>query len=326
MMRPLRSLFHAVVVMSVSAAAVAAGEDDAHAWLERMASAMNHMNYQGTFVYVRGDLVETMRITHAVDEGGVRERLYSVTGSHREIIRDKSGVRFVLGDEQSVMMDVVASGAIFPEFPFEELAEGTPAYRFETGGTARIASQMGRRVTIVPADAFRYGYDLWLQTESGLLLKWVLFDTDRNALAKLVFTDLRLGHEVDLQELESETPEDAFTRLPSVMPSRQVSTRARPEWQPEFLPPGFRLATHRHQSDGESVFEHLVYSDGLASVSVYIESNAGEPHITPGLNRIGTANAFTRYLGDRQVTVIGEVPAATVRAIGDAVRAPVTGR
>ena len=110
------------------------------------------------------------------------------------------------------------------------------------------------------------------------------------------------------------------------MPSRQVLTRANPEWQPDSLPPGFRLATHRHQSEGESVFEHLVYSDGLASVSVYIESNTGQPGMHQGLSRLGTANAFTRMLGSRQVTVIGEVPAATVRAIGDAFRVPANAR
>ncbi len=325
MIRAWRSLLP-LVLCTTSFAASAGDSDTAHHWLERMAAAMNHLNYQGTFVYVRGDLVETMRITHVVDDGGVRERLYSVTGPKREIIRDSEGVRCVLSDDQSVMQDAMVSGAIFPEFPFEDLSGDAGTYRFETGGTARVAGQMARRVTIVPDDEFRYGYDLWLESSTGLLLKWVLFDTAKNALAKLVFTDMRLGEEVDLRELESDTPPEAFTRLASIMPSHQVKTRALPEWQPESLPPGFRLATHRHQSDGESVFEHLVYSDGLASVSVYIESNTGHALMGAGFNRIGTANAFTRNLGDRQLTVIGEVPAATVQAIGDAFRMPADAR
>jgi sigma-E factor negative regulatory protein RseB len=318
----LRSLLQAALLIVVSLSASAGSEQEAKKWLERMASAMNHLNYQGTFVYVRGDQVETMRITHVVDEDGVRERLYSVNGPHREIIRDSGGVRCVLSDDQSVMQDVVASGAIFPEFPFEDLSSEPLAYHFETGGRARVAGQMGRRVTITPGDEFRYGYDLWLEAGTGLLLKWVLFDANRNALAKLVFTDLRMGAEIDLDELESDTPPEAFTRIESAIPARQVMTSASPEWRPDSLPPGFRLATHRHQAEGESVFEHLVYSDGLASVSVYIESNTGPEPMEIGLSRIGTANAFTRHLGDQQVTVIGEVPAATVRAIGDAFQAP----
>jgi sigma-E factor negative regulatory protein RseB len=326
MNRAVRGLLAAAFATVVSVSASAGGAEDARAWLERMAAAMNHLSYQGTFVYVRSGQLETMRITHVVDDKGIRERLYSVTGPQREIIRDSEGVRCVLGDDRSVMEDPLVSGAIFPEFPIEDMAGEGQAYHFEVGDTARIAGHMGRRVTIVPGDQFRYGYDLWLEAGSGLLLKWVLFDANKNALAKLVFTDLRLGEEIDLDELESDTPDEAFTRLPSAMPARQVMTRANPEWQPEALPPGFRLATHRHQSDGESVFEHLVYSDGLASVSVYIESGADHARTRQGLSRIGTANAFTRTLGSRQLTVIGEVPEATVRAIGDAFKAPATSR
>lgn len=322
----MRKLVLVVSFMTASISAHSGSEEEARQWLERMSAAMNHMSYQGTFVYVRGDLMETMRITHVVDEEGVRERLLSVTGPHREIIRDAQGVRYVLGDDQSVLQDAVASGAIFPEFPMEDIQGANSVYGFETGGTARIAGQMGRRVTIVPGDRFRYGYDLWLDTGTGLMLKWVLFDSDKNALAKLVFTEVRLGSEIDLAELESSTPSEQFAFLPSSIPSRQVMTRSMPEWQPDSLPPGFRLATHRHQAEGESMFEHLVYSDGLASVSVYIETASGEAGISPGLKRIGTANAFTRQLGNRQLTVIGEVPAATVRAIGDAFRAPPSGR
>lgn len=326
MIRAARGLLSAAMALVFSLAAFADGENEARAWLERMAAAMNHMSYQGTFVYVRDGQLEAMRITHVVDEQGLRERLYSITGPQREIIRDSEGVRCVLGDDRSVMEDPLVSGAMFPEFPFEDMAGENSVYRFETGGTARIAGQIGRRVTVVPGDEFRYGYDLWLETGTGLLLKWVLFDTQKKALAKLVFTDLRLGEEIDLDELESDTPPEAFTRLQNTMPARQVMTRANPEWRPEVLPPGFRLATHRHQSEGENVFEHLVYSDGLASVSVYIESDGDHAPAHQGLSRIGTANAFTRMLGSRQVTVIGEVPEVTVRAIGDAFKAPANAR
>jgi sigma-E factor negative regulatory protein RseB len=325
MVRPIRSFLPWLLLIAVNMAAHADG-GEARKWLERMSGAMNHLDYQGTFVYVRGDLMETMRITHVVEDEGVRERLYSVTGARREIIRDQQGIRCVLGEDQPMLHDAVTTGVLFPGFPLEELQTQHPSYRYEMGGTARIAGHMGRRLTIVPGDRFRYGYELWLETKTGLLLKWVLFDANRNALAKLVFTELRLGNDIDHAELESSLPAEAFTELPSPMPSRQVMTRSSPEWEPESLPPGFRLATHRHQVDGESVFEHLVYSDGLASVSVYIESNHGEPTIAPGLNRIGTTNAFTRLLGDRQLTVIGEVPAVTVRTIGDAFRAPVSSR
>ncbi len=320
MNRPLRQVLSAAALIAASAPVFAEGHEEASGWLERMASAMNQMSYQGTFVYVQGESVETMRITHVVDEDGLRERLYSVTGPQREVIRDDKGVRCVLSDDRAVVQDPVVTGAIFPDIPITELTAGNRSYRFEIGGMARIAEHQGLRVTIMPEDQFRYGYDLWLEEQTGLLLKWVLFDTSKKGLAKLVFTELKLGAEIDMEELASSTPAEEFVRLDSGMPTYEVvTTGSNPEWQPDSLPPGFRLAAHSHQEEeGESVFEHLVYSDGLASVSVYIEKKAAERAAEQGLSRIGTASAFSRDLGSRQVTVIGEVPPETVQAIGNA--------
>ena len=98
-----------LIAISISGVAVAGDSQQAREWLERMTAAMSQMSYQGTFVYVRDGEVETMRITHVTDETGVRERLYSVSGPHREVIRDREGVRCVLQDAASVVEDQVVA-------------------------------------------------------------------------------------------------------------------------------------------------------------------------------------------------------------------------
>src|SRR5210317_961386 len=90
-----------LISISFSGIALAGNSAEAREWLERMATAMSQMSYQGTFVYVRNGVVETMRITHVTDETGVRERMYSLSGPHREVLRDRSGVRCVLQDAAS---------------------------------------------------------------------------------------------------------------------------------------------------------------------------------------------------------------------------------
>ena len=107
------------------------------------------------------------------------------------------------------------------------------------------------------------------------------------------------------------------------MPQKSL-VRSQPYWQARQLPAGFRLTAHnRVEKNGASVFEHLVYSDGLASVSVYIEDESVESRAgAHGSSRLGTANAFSRHIGQKHVTVIGEVPSVTVRVIGDAVAPP----
>lgn len=318
----LRQFLQATVLAGFSTLACAEEAGDATELLERMAAAMSQMSYQGTFVYVRGDSVETMRITHVADENGIRERLYSVDGPQREIIRDKDGVRCVMADGQAFMQHPLVAGSIYPDIPMSGTNAGERVYRFTIGGKGRLAGHAARRVNISPMDRYRYGYELWLEESSGLLLKWVLYDNRRQPLAKLMFTELRLGDDVHQDELRSSAPSQAFQALESTMPAR-TSVRSKARWQAQQLPPGFRLTQHnRVDSEGDSVYEHLVYSDGLASVSVYIEDPKEESTAAHGLSRIGTANAYSRHVASKHVTVIGEVPSVTVKAIGEAVTPP----
>ena len=148
-----------LIFVSISDLAVAGNSNSAREWLERMTTAMSQMSYQGTFVYVRNGEVETMRITHLTDDTGVRERLYSTSGPHRGVIRDRKGVRCVLEDSASVVEDQVVTSSYFPELPMSIIDGDASGYRLEIGGQARIAGQLARRVSISPEDSYRYGYD-----------------------------------------------------------------------------------------------------------------------------------------------------------------------
>ncbi len=300
-----------------STLATAGTSSEARAWLERMVEAMQQMTYQGTFVYVRGGDVETMRITHLVDETGVRERLVSVSGPHREVVRDGSGVRCILEDPASVMEEQVLASTYFPELPLSVIDNQDSGYRLETGGLARIAGHSARRVSISPADSFRYGYDFWLEQETGLLLKWVLLDSKRKALAKLMFTDFSIGQEVKLDEIESGSNEQDFVKMNTMRPEKALAVKSPPRWQPAKLPPGFRLAAHNRKPGTEEVYEHMVYSDGLTAVSVYVEEKDKGVAVKPGVSRLGTNYAFVRNQGALRITVIGEVPVVTVKSIAN---------
>ena len=306
-----------LITVSISTLATAGDSLHAREWLERMTAAMSQMSYQGTFVYVRDGAVETMRITHVTDETGVRERLYSLNGPHREVIRNRKGVRCVLQDSSSVVEDEVVASSYFPELPLSIIDSENTGYRLESGGEARIAGHTARRVTISPEDNYRYGYDFWLEEQTGLLLKWVLFDAEHKPIAKLMFTDFAIGSAVDMGELESDSRAEDFVEMKTFSPQNTVVTRSNPRWQPAKLPPGFQLASHSHKAGADGVYEHMVYSDGLAAVSVYVEQQGIEAAVTPGVSQLGTNNAYTRQQGNLQITVIGEVPALTVKAIAN---------
>ncbi|MCP4047314.1 MAG: hypothetical protein GY732_15160 [Gammaproteobacteria bacterium] len=304
-----------LVLISVSQISMAGESASARERLERMTTAMSQLSYQGTFVYVRGGVVETMRITHVTDQTGVRERMYSTSGPQREVIRDWQGVRCILEDSAAVVEDQVVASSYFPELPLSIIDGDSSGYQLQTGGKARIAGHSARRVSILPEDRFRYGYHFWLEEQTGLLLKWVLVDARQMPLAKLIFTDFAIGSAVDLDELESDSRAEDFVEMKTFSPKETVVTQSSPRWQPTKLPPGFNLASYSHKSGAEGVYEHMVYSDGLAAVSVYVEQNGKDAAAKPEISQLGTNNAITRTQGDLQITVIGEVPAITVKSI-----------
>jgi len=303
-----------LVLTSFGTTVLAESPRHAREWLEFMTTAMSQMSYQGTFVYVRDGVVETMRITHVTDETGVRERMYSVSGPHREVVRDRKGVRCVLEDSASVVEDQIVASSYFPELPLSIMDGDTSGYSLATGGTARIAGHTARRVTISPEDMFRYGYHIWLEEQTGLILKWVLFDA-KKPLAKLVFTDFAIGSAIDQSELESDSKPEDFVEMKTLSLHKTVVTQSSPRWQPARLPPGFKLASYNHKKGADGVYEHMVYSDGLAAVSVYVEQQGAEESVKSGASQLGTNNAYTSNQGDLQITVIGEVPGITVKSI-----------
>lgn len=304
--------------LGVSGSVLAGGAEQARSMLEQMASAMSQLSYQGTFVYVRNGVVETMRITHVQDENGVQERLYSVSGPRREVVRDRNGVRCILKGSSRTGETPVVADSYFPDLPpslFDDKASG---YRLETGGEARIAGQTARRVSITPEDDYRYGYDFWLQEGTGLLLKWVLLDSNHKALAKLMFTDFATGDEIDQSELVSDSPTEDFIELSKAgQKGDYVLDSTTPRWQPQKLPSGFQLTSHSTEVGANGSVEHSVYSDGLAAVSVYVEQHGVEVQALPAESQLGTNNVYSKQQDGLQITVIGEVPAITVKSIAN---------
>jgi sigma-E factor negative regulatory protein RseB len=246
--------------------------------------------------------------------------LVSVSGAQREVLRDSNGVRWVLGDDHSVMADQAFDRSFFLRIPLGHREQTEQCYAFKLGGTGRIAGQAVRSLHVLPKDDYRYGYTFWLEQHSALLLKWELIDRRQKALAKLMFTDFRMGSEVDPAELKPSSQLTNFKTVESRLPAGRGQATAMPHWRPSSLPPGFALTDHRYFGPREQqMFEHLVYSDGLAAVSVYVEKELDDPGQPMGLSRMGTTHAFSRLLDGFVITVIGDVPAGTVRYIGNAV-------
>jgi sigma-E factor negative regulatory protein RseB len=300
-----------------------AQSDDARQWLERMSMAAHSLNYAGTFVYQHQGRLEAMHVVHAMDADGERERLFSLTGPKREVLRDNQEVTCILGDRQAVMVNKSLPRTAFPvSFP-RELMQLEQNYRFEVLGEDRVAGLACRLVEVQPRDRFRYGRRLCVHEDSHLLLSLELTDPHGEVIEQVMFTSIEFPERIDPDVLLPDLSDAGFSfrHQPEQQPARSdgaINSR----WKVLRVPAGFMLTDHSwHQlSAQDSGVEHWVYSDGLASVSVYIEKSQQAQDSYSGVTHRGALNAYGTMVSGHYVTVVGEVPRQTVELIGASVR------
>ena len=308
------------VLFLVSALALPAhaGDPDAREWLERMTRALAQQNYDGRFFHLTESRSETMRIIHRVDKGKVSERLVSLDGSGREIIRDETQIVCYLPDKRTVLVEKrTDNNSLLAALPsYSESLEAH--YSIEKIG--KVSKTLGRKtqmIVVQPRDQYRYGYRLWLDQETAMPLKSQLSDRNGRVIEQILFAELNLRDRIPIAELQPSVSAEGFRWLRQDPQPVRVASNATVGWSVIRLPAGFRLTTWRIQAiaGSSAPVRHLVFSDGLASVSVFIEPRG--PQATPmhGLARVGAAFAYSRDLDGHQVTAVGEVPAATVEAI-----------
>ncbi len=293
---------------------------DAAAWLKKIYLASQKLSYTGTFVYRQGDRSETSRITRLVDASGDIEKLEALDGMRREVVRRGDEVRCYLPDSMTVKVDRRSSQLSFPALLPAQLAELPEQYLVTKEEKARVAGFDCQAIMLTPKDDLRYGYKLWADVRSGMLLKARIFREKGEAVEEFTFTQLTLGANFDREKLKpAALAQGKQWRIEnaSVVPANLAETG----WTVSAGIPGFRKVVEvRRQLRETQRVGQIVYSDGLAAVSVFIEPlEAGREPLRPGMSSMGAVNIYTRELANHVVTVVGETPAATVRRIADTV-------
>ncbi|TVQ49640.1 MAG: hypothetical protein EA371_02625 [Gammaproteobacteria bacterium] len=309
----------AVALCTVPAAL--ADDGAAHAWLERMHRAVEELNYEGVFVHVHGGRAESHYVVHRYMDGRVSERIVSLDGAGREIVRHEDEVTCILPDQRTVLVEGRRElSPLVSALPASADALGVH-YELLLQGQTRIAERPTEILIIQPLDGYRYGYKLWLDQDTAMPLKTQLRDETGEVVEQILFTSISLPEYIPASAMAPVTPTEGFTWLRRG--SAEGHDGQRVEWRAARLPAGFRLtsAAVSMMADSSYPVQHLVYSDGLAAVSVFIEDPQAEGDWTLGLARVGGANAFSLRHDGRVVTAIGEVPARTVEAIARSLEA-----
>ena len=301
-----------------------AGTADALAWLQKIADSSRTVSYSGSFVYQHGSRVETSRVIHFVNPaGGVFERLETLDGPPREIVRANDHVTAYIPDARVVLIERRSTRHLPIMLP-EKLSDLTQYYEVKRLEADRLGGFECMWISVTPKDKLRYGRKFCAELESGLPLRAQVFNESAQVIESFGFSQLTLGGQFNRDQVTSRYEKRAVAQRWRIDRSALdvMEQAADTGWVVSNLPAGFRktMEVKRTIAGRSQAMPHLVYTDGLAAISIFVEPKLRELTGKPLMNQ-GAVHIYKRVIGDNVVTVLGEAPATTVMQIANSMEA-----
>lgn len=309
----LLALLLACVIAPIGAQSAEVDPDD---WLSRIAQAMRTQNYQGVMVYLRSGTMQSMRVYHRYRDGRIQERLVSMSGAPTEIHRDGDIVTCVFPKQKTVRVGRMELRGILPardNFSAQSIREH---YSLEPQGEAWFAERDCQVLDLKPKDEYRYGYRMLVDKKTALPLKVDLLDMRGQVLEQMMFSEIEFPEHIDDAVLQA-GPDTAGYKW---VKHEEPAPASGPEWSIKRTPPGFKAVERsiKHLSGYDRPVQHVLFTDGLATVSVFAADPEGNTEeMLKGGSNMGAVNAYGTMIDAYHVTVVGEVPQKTVQMIGD---------
>jgi len=291
-------------------------------WLKTVAFAGHQTDYSGVFVYQHDNRVETSRITHVVESDSEYERLESLDGPKREIIRHHGQV-WCYSNHKMVQVDSHQGRGRFPSLLPEQLSALNANYLVKQAGSDRVAGYNTQVLLFQPQDSLRYSHKIWVHTDTGLLLKAAVLGDKGQVVEQYAFTQLKIGGEFDRSWIVPGTSA-GLNGSKQIKPDlAKVGAPVNSGWVVDAMPLGFKktMEVQRPMHGKHAPVTQMVFSDGLSAISVFIEpADADEDDVADGLTSRGAVNLYHKVVDRNLLTVVGEVPPRTVMQVLDSVR------
>lgn len=310
-----------VVMLAAPLPSAWAAQEVTDPWLvlEKAAHAAHELSYKGVFSYQAGDNSRSVQITHMNYGQGEYARIVMLDGAPREVLSQGSDVVIFSPRDEKVVIEKRRGHNMFPALLPPNIKDIKNTYQARLGEKERIGGRLGQIIFLDARDKYRYGYKLWSDRENGLLLKCLTINERDQVIENIAFNHLSL---LDTREMDWFQPN--IDHAKTYVMEEHAPTRILAEidnWELQDLPPGYRKIDQmmtRVQGKTEPI-THLVFSDGLASVSLFIEPLPPGASAKNGHSAMGATHFYASVINKHQIIVVGEVPEATVSQIARAI-------
>ena len=299
-----------------------AAEEDAWLILQKAALAARELNYQGVFIYQNGNQARSVQITHMNDSGREFTRNMVLdnklqVGQPREVFSQGSDIVIFHPKNDKVIIEKRRGQTLFPAMLPINLQSLKLSYVARVGMLDYVAGRQAQIVELIPKDAYRYSYKIWTDTEYGLLVKMTLLNDKTETLEQIAFQELSMLNSHDLNWFQ---PKIDISKN-YVMEEAAMPSRVHTNWIVAELPPGYIKVDHVELlvSGKTTPINQMIFSDGIASVSLFIEPILKGMRPKMGHKLVGSTNICANVIDGYQIIVVGEVPLATVQQISKAV-------
>jgi len=287
--------------------------------LSRIQRAAHRLNYAGVFTYQQGGAMESSRLVHSFDGQNETEKLELLDGVAREYLRVNEDVQCLIPEQKTVLLEK-QRGNRFPGLLLSDAQSIEANYSVKPlPQPRRVAGRTCQLIDVVPRDAERYGYRLCADVETGLLLKAQTVNAEGRVVEQVAFTEIVIGTSIAQNLLQPSWPIAGWTVLESVQQTVDLKSLG---WHIN-APAGFNPTSQFQQLFAENkVVNQMVLSDGLATISIFIEPYLNErsdykPH---GAAQVGSVNLYGVKIANFWLTVLGEVPASTLEKFAQSIQ------
>ena len=298
--------------------ATAAESKSINDWLMRIHEASKKRAYIGTFVVSSGGAMSSAKIWHVCEGNQQMERVETLTGAPRSIFRHNDQVVTFMPDHKVVRSEKRESLGLFPELLQSIDSRIADFYKIRQDGVERVAGVEADIVVLVPKDNMRFGYRVWTEQKKGLVVKLQTLDADGKVLEQAAFSELQLDAPVKMDKLRQMMGKVEGYRVEK--PVLVKTTASAEGWVLKAPVAGFKpmscykrpAAAAASAVAGEEPLQ-CIFSDGLASVSIFVEPFDRQRHDKESSLSMGATQTMTRQLETYWLTAMGEVPMTTLR-------------
>jgi sigma-E factor negative regulatory protein RseB len=305
-----RAMGVGVCCLGVSGLALAAGVD---AWLAQAQEATRGRSYTGTLVVSAGEDLSVSKVWHVCDRTTQMERVDSLSGPARTTIRRNADVITFLSDKKLAYTEQRESLGLLP-MRWRSSGESMDRwYRLRELPQQRVAGHDARVVEMLPNDTHRWAYRIWTEVQTGIVIKLQTLDSRGAVLEQVAYSELQLNAPVSMQALEQRMNNtEGYVVKPRTLKKQQWPAFVRHKPEPLW---GFAPMSCYQRADGDDASNaraHCVFSDGLASVSLFVEPLRAQATLSPQQTVRGATQVVTQSVGPYWVSAMGEAPPDTL--------------